>query len=80
MPIGHSLSPHLDTTDILESGVLGSSQGCWMDNARLYALFNSISVIPGRQTGGNERLRALEPHLRLKKLLFPARFESRPLA
>ena len=35
-----------------------------MDDLRFYVLFNSISVISGRRADDNERLYAMEPHLR----------------
>ena len=38
----------------------------WMDDLRLYVLFNSISVISGRCLDDNERLCAVELRLRLK--------------
>ena len=50
----------------LNSGNKGRMAG-WMDG--LYVLFNSISVISGRRKGGNERLCAMEPCLRLKRFL-----------
>ena len=33
----------------------------WMDNLRLYVLFNSISVISGRWADDKERLYAMNP-------------------
>ena len=38
-----------------------------MDDFRFYALWNDISAIKGRSVGDNEKLYAMEPHLRLKK-------------
>ena len=37
----------------------------WIDNLRIYVLFNSISVISGRLEGDNKRLCAMEPCLLL---------------
>ena len=37
----------------------------WMDDFRFYVLFIRISVISGQWPGDNERLCAIEPHLRL---------------
>ena len=39
----------------------------WMDDVRFYVLFNSISVISGRWVDDNERLCAMELHLRLRR-------------
>ena len=39
----------------------------WMDDLRFYVLFNSISVISGQWEVDNERLCAMELHLRLKR-------------
>ena len=39
----------------------------WGDYLRFYVLFNSISVISGRWTDDNERLCAMEHHLRLRR-------------
>ena len=39
----------------------------WMDDLRFYVLFNSISVISGRCLDDNERLCAMELHLRLRR-------------
>ena len=39
-----------------------------MDDLRFYVLFNSISVISGRWANGNERLCAMEPRLRLRRV------------
>ena len=38
----------------------------WMDDLRFYVLFNSISVILRQWEVDNERLCAMELHLRLK--------------
>ena len=38
-----------------------------MGDLRFYVLFNSVSVISGRWTDDNERLRAMEPRLRSKR-------------
>ena len=38
-----------------------------MDDLTFYILFDSISIISGRWVGNNERLCAMEPHLRLKR-------------
>lgn len=40
----------------------------WMDYSKCYAVFNSISVTPGRWVGDNERLCGMEPGWRLKRL------------
>ena len=40
----------------------------WIDDLQFYVLLNSISVISGRWAGGNERLCAMEPRLRLSRL------------
>ena len=41
----------------------------WMDDLQFYILFNSISVMSasGQWVGGDERLCAMEPHIRLKR-------------
>ena len=39
----------------------------WIDDLRLYVLFDSISVPSGRWKGSNERLCAMTPRLRLKR-------------
>ena len=39
----------------------------WMDDLRFYVLFNSISVMSGRWEVDNERLCAMELHLRLRR-------------
>ena len=39
----------------------------WMADLRFYVLFNSISVISGRRLDDNERLCAMELHLRLRR-------------
>ena len=39
----------------------------WMDDLRFYVLFNCNSVISGRCWDDNERLCAMEPHLRLRR-------------
>ena len=39
----------------------------WMDDLRFYVLFNSISDISGRCSDDNERLYAMELHLRLRR-------------
>ena len=39
----------------------------WMEDLRVHVLFNSISVISGRWADDNERLCAMEPHLRLRR-------------
>ena len=38
-----------------------------MSDLQLYILFNSISVIPGRRFGDNERLCVMEPRLRSER-------------
>ena len=38
----------------------------WMDDLRLYVLFNSIPVISGRCSDDNERLYAMELRLQLR--------------
>ena len=38
-----------------------------MDDLQFYLLFNTISVISGQWADDNERLCAVEPHLRLKR-------------
>ena len=45
----------------------GETRKEWMDDFQFYILFNSISVISGRQEVDNERLCAVEPHLRLRR-------------
>ena len=47
-----------------------------LDDLRLYAFFNSISVISGRCVGDNERLCAMESRLRLKISLPQAGHET----
>ena len=39
----------------------------WIDDLRLYVLFNSMSVISGRWADDNERVCAMEPRKRLKR-------------
>ena len=39
----------------------------WMDDLRLYVLFNNISVMSGRCLGDNEMLCAREVRLRLRR-------------
>ena len=39
----------------------------WMDDLRLYVLFNSVSVISGRCRDDNEMLCAMELRLRLRR-------------
>ena len=39
----------------------------WMDDLRFYVLFNSISVMSGRCSDDNEKLCAMELHLRLRR-------------
>ena len=39
----------------------------WMDDLRFCVLFNSVSVISGRWEVVNERLRAMELRLRLRR-------------
>ena len=41
----------------------------WLDDMRVYLIFNSISVISGQWIGDNEMLYALKPLLRMK--MFP---------
>ena len=48
----------------------------WMDDLRSYVLFYCISVISGRWLGDNERLRSMEPRLRLEKFPPQAGLES----
>ena len=48
-----------------------------MPGLQFNVLFNSISVISGRWEGDNERLCALEPHLRLERVPSPAGLENR---
>ena len=52
------MNSYIQTTD---DGLDG-----WMDDLPFYALLNSISVISGRCLDDNERLCAMELHLRLK--------------
>ena len=40
----------------------------WMDDLQFYVLFNRISVISGRWVDVNERLCAMEPRLRLRRV------------
>ena len=47
----------------------------WMDEWLFYVLFNSVSVISGQWVGDNERLFAMESHLRLKESLPQVGFE-----
>ena len=39
----------------------------WMDDLQIYVLFNSTSVISGQWEVDNERLCAMELHLRLRR-------------
>ena len=39
----------------------------WIDDLQFYVLFNNVSVISGRWEVDNERLCAMELHLRLRK-------------
>ena len=49
------------------SVVVNSKQSAGrMNGLRFYGLFNSTSVISGQWKGDNEKLCAIEPHLRLK--------------
>ena len=48
-----------------------------MGYLRFYVFFNSISVILGRWTGGNERLCAMESRLRLKRCTAQSGLEPR---
>ena len=50
----------------------------WMDDLRFYVLFNSISVISG-QWADDERLFAMEPHLRLRRVPLERDSNSGPL-
>ena len=40
----------------------------WMDDLQFNVLFKNISVISGRWTDDNERLGAMKPRLRLRRL------------
>ena len=52
----------------------------WMeDDLRFYVLFNSISVMSGQLADDNERLRAMEPRLRLRKFRLERGSNSGPL-
>ena len=46
-----------------------------MNDLQFYVLFNSISVISGQWFGDNERLCAMESHLRWERFLPQAGFE-----
>ena len=50
----------------------------WMEDLRLYVLFNSILVISGRWLDDNERLCAMELRLRLERFLSQAGIEPSP--
>ena len=51
----------------------------WMDGWMDGCAFTSFSVISGRWGGNIERLRAMEPRLRLKRFPTQAGLESGPL-
>ena len=51
-----------------------------MDDLRVYVLFNSISVISGRRAVDNERLCAMDPRLRLKRVRLERDSNPGPLA
>ena len=51
----------------------------WMDDLQFYILFNYISVISGRWVDANERLSAMEPHLRLRRFRLERGLNSGPL-
>ena len=53
--------------------------GGWMDDLRLYVLFNSISVISGQWADGNERRCAMEFRLRLRRFCLEQGSTSGPL-
>ena len=50
----------------------------WIDGFRVYVLFNSISVIPQRWDGDNERLCSTEPRLQLEGSSRPRFFNPDP--
>ena len=50
-----------------------------MHDLRFYVLFNSISVISRRLAGDNERLCAMEPHIRLRRFRLERGSNSGPL-
>ena len=53
--------------------------GGWMDDLRLYVLFNSISVISGQWADDNERRCAMEFRLRLRRFCLEQGSNSGPL-
>ena len=56
------------------------SRNRWMmDDLWFYVLFNSVSVISGRWPDDNERLCAMEPHLRLRRFRLERGSNSGPL-
>ena len=55
---------------------LSEFENGWMDDLRLYVLFNSISVISGWRKVDNERLCAMELRLRLRRFCTRAEFEK----
>ena len=48
----------------------------WIDGLQIYVLINSISVISGRWDGDNERMFAMEPCFRMKRLSSSAGIEA----
>ena len=51
----------------------------WMNDLRFNVLFNSISVISEQLADDNERLCAMEPHLRLRRFRLERGSNLRPL-
>ena len=50
-----------------------------MDDLSFYVLFNSVSIISGRGANDNDRLRAAEPILRLRRFRLERGSNSGPL-
>ena len=52
----------------------------WRDDLQLHDSFNSISVMLSQWKDDNDRLCAMEPHYKLKRILPPVGFELLPVA